>query len=124
MKQFYLLFIICFTNVIGFSQTSFHVFPKDDVTNPGSSLGDGTLDNPWDLQTAISQKPQSVNGGDTIWLHNGIYTGRFVSKLRSTNQGKQIVVSSAEDEWAVLNGNIKSSFQSKQLRSTIRGFSR
>ena len=106
MKQFYLLLILCFTCLIGFSQKSFHVFPKDSKTNPGSTSGDGSLNNPWDLQTALNQKPDKVNGGDTIWLHDGIYTGRFVSKLKSTITGKQIVVSSFNNEWAILNGNI------------------
>lgn len=106
MKQFYLLFIICFICEIGFGQKSFHVYPKDSKLKPGSPLGDGSYENPWDLQTALNQKPEKVNGGDTIWLHDGVYTGRFVSRLRSTLDGKQIVVSSFQNESAVLNGNI------------------
>lgn len=109
MKQVYLLFIICFTCLWSFSQNSFHVFPKDSKINPGSSVGDGSLENPWDLQTALNQKPERVNGGDTIWLHNGVYTGRFVSRLKSTLKGKQIVVSSYNNQWAILNGNVNSS---------------
>lgn len=33
----------------------------------GISQGDGTFDNPWDLQTAMSH-PACVKPGDTIWL--------------------------------------------------------
>ncbi|WP_250433980.1 right-handed parallel beta-helix repeat-containing protein [Hanstruepera flava] len=111
MKQFLLTFILGFICFYGFAQKSYHVFPKESKSNVGSPLGDGSLQNPWDLQTALNQKPEKVNGGDTIWLHNGIYNGRFISRLKNTIEGKRIVVSSYNNEWAVLNGNVESKQQ-------------
>ncbi|WP_223033811.1 hypothetical protein [Hanstruepera marina] len=108
MKQIFLLFILSFASVFGFAQKSYHVFPKDVKSNPGSSMGNGSLHNPWDLQTALNQKPERVNGGDTIWLHEGVYNGRFISRLKSTIDGKQIMVSSYKNEQVVLNGNVNS----------------
>lgn len=93
---------------IGFSQKSYHVFPKDHPTNKGTLLGDGSIQRPWDLQTALSQKNGIVKGGDTIWLHAGTYSGRFISKLESKEPEKNIIVSSFKNEWAVLNGNVDS----------------
>jgi hypothetical protein len=51
--------------------------PQGKSTNPGS------LDQPWDLQTALNH-PSAVNPGDTIWLRGGIYAGPFVSRLSGT----------------------------------------
>ncbi|MCB0469650.1 MAG: hypothetical protein KDC51_03335, partial [Flavobacteriaceae bacterium] len=76
---------------------------------PGKSTGDGSLLNPWDLQTALNQKNNVVNGGDTIWLHEGVYTGRYISKIESNLTNKFIVVSAYKADNVVLNGNIQSS---------------
>ena len=38
------------------SQNEFHVFPMDHATNPGSVSGDGSINDPWDLQTALLKK--------------------------------------------------------------------
>lgn len=46
--------------------TDFYVSPSG---NPG---GNGSLTNPWDLQTALNQ-PSVVHPGDTIWLRGGEY---------------------------------------------------
>ena len=53
--------VISFT---AFGQKSYHVDAKK-----GTSTASGTVDNPWDLQTALSSKP--VQPGDTIYLHKG-----------------------------------------------------
>ncbi|MEJ2113569.1 MAG: right-handed parallel beta-helix repeat-containing protein [Flavobacteriaceae bacterium] len=89
-------------------QNEFHVFPDNHRKNPGKPTGNGSLNNPWDLETALSQNSKTVNGGDIIWLHEGTYHGRFVSKLESNIKGKYITVSSIPNEWAILNGNITS----------------
>src|SRR3984885_10379679 len=43
----------------------------------GSPAGDGSIGNPWDLDTALGSpsgsQPASVQPGDTIWLIGGIY---------------------------------------------------
>ncbi|NNF82391.1 MAG: hypothetical protein HKM99_06570, partial [Flavobacteriaceae bacterium] len=71
-----------------------------------------SLTSPWDLQTALSQPNSVVNGGDTIWLHGGTYTGRFISTINSTKPDKKILVSSISGERVTLNGNTKSARKS------------
>jgi hypothetical protein len=104
-----LIYTILFTilNFALVAQNEFHVFSEDAKT-PGTATGNGSLQKPWDLQTALNQNPNTVNGGDIIWLHDGIYNGRFISKLQSTTNGKFITIASFPNEWAVLNGNVTS----------------
>ena len=99
-------FLIVLTSAISFAQTQFHVFPVDDKTTKGTSNGDGSINKPWDLQTALSQSSERVNGGDVIWIHKGIYTGHYRSVLQSTDTDKYIIVSAYKDEKVILNGNI------------------
>ena len=108
MKSF--LYIILFLSFsLGLqAQSEFHVFPKQGNPVSGSATGNGSLEQPWDLQTALSQPSTVVNGGDTIWLHDGIYNGRFVSTIKSTNS-KKIKVTSFQNEKVILNGNIPNS---------------
>ena len=108
MKQFYLIILTLLSSFIPQAQKEFHVFPVNDARNSGSKLGNGSLQNPWDLQTALSQPSKIVNGDDIIWLHKGIYNGRFVSTLKSTKSNKYITVSAYKKGKVVLNGNIKS----------------
>ncbi len=70
------------------------------VATSGSAGGDGSIGNPWDLQTALNQ-PASVQPGDTIWLRGGTYTrtGNFTSQLAGTS-GSPIVVRSYPSELA------------------------
>ncbi len=46
--------------------TDYYVAPN------GSPSGNGSINNPWDLQTALDQ-PAAVQPGDTIWLRGGTY---------------------------------------------------
>lgn len=102
MKQFYLI-IICLFACFGIkAQQEFHVFPN------ANSLGNGSLSSPWDLQTALSQPSKIVNGGDIIWLHEGIYNGRYISTLKSTKPNKFITVSVYKNDKVILNGNVLS----------------
>jgi hypothetical protein len=50
------------------------------VTVNGSPQGDGSLENPWDLNTGL-RHPSVVEPGDTIWIHGGRYEGAWVAKL-------------------------------------------
>ncbi len=47
--------------------TDFYVAPN------GSPSGNGSINSPWDLKTALNQ-PAAVHAGDTIWLRGGTYT--------------------------------------------------
>ena len=111
MKKRYLSILFVFAVVLTYAQQEFHVFPEDHTKTPGTKTGNGSLQNPWDLQTALSQKPNVVNGDDTIWLHEGVYNGRFSSTLNCTINDKYITVSAYKDDKVVLNGNVESSEQ-------------
>ncbi len=91
-----------------YAQKEFHVFPEQHKLTPGTAMGNGSLQHPWDLQTALSQKSDVVNGDDIIWLHEGIYNGRYLSNLNSTVLNKNIVVMPFKDDKVVLNGNVTS----------------
>ena len=65
------------------------------------------MDNPWDLQTALLAK-DIIKPGDTLWLHDGFYPGRFVSTLESKIPNTFITVSGYKDDKVILNGNVDS----------------
>ena len=100
LKITYLLLLLC-SSISGFA-TEWYVSPT------GTATGLGTMANPSDLQTALNggNSNFTVQPGDTIWLLNGQYNGRFTSTLTSTDATKPIMVSSYPGQWAVLNGNI------------------
>jgi hypothetical protein len=68
------------------------------VATNGSSSGNGSINNPWNLRTALNQ-PASVQPGSTIYLRGGTYTGTFTSSLAGT-AAAPIVVRSYPGEWA------------------------
>lgn len=108
MKHILTLIFSIGIGLIGYAQQEFHVFPKDHNETPGTLNGTGSITNPWDLQTALEQKSEVVNSGDTIWLHQGIYNGRFASTLQSLEANKYITVSAFKKGKVVLNGNVNS----------------
>lgn len=73
----------------------FHVSPT------GSAEGDGSKENPWDLDTALAH-PDTVKPGDTIWLHGGVYRGSFESTLAGSAEAP-IVVRQAPGERATIS---------------------
>ncbi|WP_298238927.1 right-handed parallel beta-helix repeat-containing protein [uncultured Algibacter sp.] len=118
MKHIYIFIVITFFQLNLIAQKEFHVFPKNDKNNHGKSIGTGSFGNPWDLQTALNQKSQTVNGGAIIWLHEGVYNGRFISTLKSTIANKYITVSAFKKDKVILNGNVVSN---KKAVLTIQG---
>jgi hypothetical protein len=84
------------TRVAAPSGRGFYVSPG------GSSSGSGTMDDPWDLATALSQ-PSSVHPGDTIWLRGGTYRGIYESSLTGSPDAP-IVVRQYPGERATLDG--------------------
>jgi hypothetical protein len=73
------------------------------VSPDGSPWGKGTIEQPWDIQTALSQ-PAGVEPGDVIWVQGGVY--RPAGALRSTLQGsaaRPIVVRAEPGGRAVLD---------------------
>ena len=71
------------------------------VSPSGSDLGDGSQENPWDLQTALNH-PATVFGGDTIWLYGGTYEGQFNSLLNGFDENFPIVVREMPGERAIV----------------------
>jgi parallel beta-helix repeat protein len=107
MKHLVNIFLFLFVSG-SLAQQEFHVFPLDGKEVKGTPQGDGSLTNPWDLQTALSQSKERVNGGDIIWLHQGVYTGRFKSKLQSTLSNTYVTVSGYKSDKVIINGNVNS----------------
>jgi len=79
------------------------------VASNGSASGDGSVSQPWDLQTALNH-PSVVNPGDVIWLRGGAYGGggsgtQFTSYLTGT-AANPILVRQYPGERAIINGGI------------------
>ena len=70
--------------------TEFHVTPS------GGAQGKGSIEEPWNLTTALVAT-DVVKPGDTVWLHAGTYRGGFVSRL-SGRPGVPVVVRGARRE--------------------------
>lgn len=62
-----------------------HAAPASEwhVSPDGTPRGDGSLQAPWDLATALAATDR-VAAGDTVWLHGGTYRGGFESRLAGT----------------------------------------
>lgn len=118
MKNMYLTILSILFVTLCYAQQEFHVFPEKDKENPGTTSGNGSLQNPWDLQTALTQSNKIVNADDTIWLHEGVYNGRYNSTLNCTTPNKYITVSAYQSDRVILNGNTNST---KQRTLGIRG---
>lgn len=82
------------------------------VAPNGNTLGDGSINNPWDLKTALQDR-SIVQPGDTILLRGGKYTTPsndlgFTSSISGTDTDP-IVVTSYPGEWAVIDGDLSNS---------------
>src|SRR6266851_10415745 len=75
---------------------AFYVAPN------GSPSGNGSITNPWNLQTALNQRLRVVPGA-TIYLRGGTYTGKFSSNLTGLLT-LPITVRSYPGEWATIDG--------------------
>ena len=86
------------------------------VAPTGSSLGNGSFNNPWDLATVFAH-PSSIEPGATIYLRGGSYLFPgdlygYDSYLEGTEE-EPITVTRYEDEWPVIDGNLTS----KQIKN-------
>ena len=97
-----LLFLACLW-LAGVAAASDHY-----VSVNGTARGDGSIGNPWDLQTAFNPPP-SVQPGDTIWIRGGVYQianhDGFSSKLNGT-PANPIVVRNYQGERATIDGQM------------------
>ncbi|MGA9118805.1 MAG: right-handed parallel beta-helix repeat-containing protein, partial [Bacteroidota bacterium] len=78
--------------------SSFH------VTVGGTAQGNGSLADPWDLQTALNQ-PTAVHPGDTIWVHGGVYHGAYTARLQG-RASLPIIVRNYQRDHAAIEGEI------------------
>ena len=78
------------------------------VAPNGSPDGDGSIANPWDLQTALDH-PSVVQPGDVIWVRGGTY-GRGGDEVFNCylagSEGNPIIVRTYPGERAIINGAI------------------
>ena len=72
------------------------------VAPSGSREGDGSVQRPIDLQSALRNAASTIKPGDTVLLHGGTYSGSFISTLRGTAEAP-IVVRGAEGERVVID---------------------
>ena len=88
------------------------------VSNIGTTSGNGSKNNPWDLQTALCGgrryvrsgsnlycdllSESKVKPGDILWLRGGTYKGQFFSVLNGT-ENKPIIVRGYPGEWAKID---------------------
>ncbi len=66
------------------------------VAVSGSARGDGSIERPWDLATALADPP-AVQPGDTILIAGGTYADAYVSALTGTRE-HPIIVRAARGE--------------------------
>jgi hypothetical protein len=79
------------------------------VSPTGTSAGDGSIDNPWDLQTGLDGAGGRILAGDTVWLRGGEYTGttfRAFSTFHG-NPGVPVVLRERRGEHATINGRLR-----------------
>src|SRR5262249_23297434 len=90
------------------------------VSTTGTAGGSGSIANPWNLQTALSQ-PAAVHPGDTIWLRGGTYSAGSLGLLSSLtgSAASPIVVRSYPGEWAKIDGAAVANGQDPML--TVQG---
>jgi hypothetical protein len=74
------------------------------VTPGGNPRNNGRKDRPLDLATALSER-SPAKPGDTIWLHEGTYTGSFTSELKG-DASKPILVRQFPGERARIDGTL------------------
>jgi parallel beta-helix repeat protein len=107
--KFKLAIIFSLLTVVAlYAQQEFHVFPTSHKVNPGKASGNGSISNPWDLQTALGQNISMVNDNDIIYLHEGIYKGRFTSTISTIDKNSFITVKPYKNDKVVLDGNVAS----------------
>ena len=76
------------------------------VTPTGTSGGDGSTGDPWDLATALDGGGGAVGPGDTIWLRDGTYTGLFQSSLTGS-PSFPVIIRQYPGERARINGSLR-----------------
>lgn len=90
------------------------------VAPTGRATAKGTLEDPWDLATALAG-PTALTPGSTVWLRGGTYRGGFLSRATGT-AAAPITFRGYPGEWPVVDsgGTGKTSFQISGAFTTFR----
>jgi hypothetical protein len=75
------------------------------VSPEGSTRASGSAADPWDLATALRGAGGQVQPGDTVWLRQGTYRGRFEATL-SGSPTAPILVRQYPGERATIDGSL------------------
>lgn len=86
----------------------FHVTPQ------GTPYGNGSLERPLDLQSALSADRPFLVPGSTIWIHSGTYRGAYHATRRGTALDP-IRIRAMPGERVTINGSINSDPESAYL---------
>jgi hypothetical protein len=76
------------------------------VSASGSSAGDGSVNNPWDLTTAFAGGAGRIQAGDTVWMRGGTYRGDFRTAVAGA-QGRPVVFRQYPGERATIDGTLR-----------------
>ncbi len=108
------------------------VFAADYFVSPGgSSLGDGSINNPWDLQTALHGGNGKIIPGDTLNLRGGTYNQSiYYHSSLAGSASNYIKVQSYPGEWAIVDrasaammpANTEGFFEIEGSYTIYRGF--
>lgn len=79
------------------------------VSSNADKNGNGSISEPWLLQTALNQ-PAELKPGDTVWVRGGVYINSYDSQnsfmcLTNGSENAPIVFRNYNNERAVLDGN-------------------
>lgn len=74
------------------------------VAPDGSAVGNGSIEQPWSLITALAQ-PTIVEPGDTIWLRGGTYRSDYTSRLKGS-AAAPVVLRQYPGERATIDGRL------------------
>jgi hypothetical protein len=95
--------------------TDFYVSPT------AGAGGNGSMGNPWKLQTALDH-PSAVQPGDTIWLRGGTYANPpYTSRLAGTS-ASPIIVRQYPGERAILDGNYNGNWYTLEIKGQYTWF--
>lgn len=73
------------------------------VAVDGVSTAAGTIDDPWDLRSALKRTGDDAAPGDTIWIRGGLYTGTYLCTLAGEFD-RPIVVRAYPGERVTIDG--------------------
>ncbi|TDP61969.1 T9SS type A sorting domain-containing protein [Flavobacterium dankookense] len=109
MKKILFYTALLWANIALAQYREWHVKPyPSQIENETSTAGDGTsFETAWALQHALNNPGGVIQPGDTVWLHGGVYKGRYLSNSNlSGTETDYIRIASYPGEWAILNGNV------------------